>query len=338
MISRRGMMIGAAAGTALTVTGCGKVGQVVDFAQRMVEIQKRHGGRVGVCALTTAGKTVSPGHVPGSGVNASDGAINIQSDDRFAHCSTFKWLLVTAILQKVDAGTMTLDDAIPYGKADVLEYAPATKAHVSEGHMKLGELCQAAIQLSDNTAANLLLARVGGPAGLTAFARSLGDTVTRFDRIEPDLNSNLQGDPRDTTTPAAMAQLLKTVFLGVTLSAPSLNQLKSWMLGSTTGVKEIRAGVPAGAVVADKTGHGANGAVNDVAVVWPRDASGKTQAPVFLAIYTSGGTLDDDGRYKVVADLTKLVFDMLGFAESLDASSRVSGSVSGSISGSASAS
>ncbi len=324
MLSRRGMMIGAAAGTALVVTGCGKVGQVADFVQRMVEIQKRHGGRVGLCALTAAGSTTTARMTSGNG--SSDGAINIQSEERFAHCSTFKWLLVAAILQKVDAGTMTLDDAVPYGKADLLDYAPTTKAHVGDGHMKLGELCQAAIQLSDNTAANLLLARVGGPAGLTAFARSLGDTVTRFDRTEPDLNSNLPNDPRDTTTPAAMAQLLKTVFLGVTLSATSLAQLKTWMLGSTTGLKEIRAGVPAGAVVADKTGHGANGSVNDVAVVWPKDASGKEQPPVFLAIYTSGGTLDDDGRYKVVADLTKLVFDMLGFAESLDVSSSASAS------------
>ncbi len=325
MLSRRGMMIGAAAGTALVVTGCGKVGQVADFVQRMVEIQKRHGGRVGLCALTAAGSTTAK-ITSGNGTSTSDGSINIQSEERFAHCSTFKWLLAAAILQKVDAGTMTLDDVVPYGKADLLDYAPTTKAHVGDGHMKLGDLCQAAIQLSDNTAANLLLARVGGPAGLTAFARSLGDTVTRFDRTEPDLNSNLPNDPRDTTTPAAMAQLLKTVFLGVTLSATSLAQLKTWMLGSTTGLKEIRAGVPAGALVADKTGHGANGSVNDVAVIWPKDTSGKEQPPVFLAIYTSGGTLDDDGRYKVVADLTKLVFDMLGFAESLDSSSSASAS------------
>jgi len=306
MLSRRGMMAGAAAlaaGTALA--GCTReVTAVAGFIGRMTAIQQRLGGRLGVCALT------------GNGDHTASGSLSIQSTERFAHCSTFKWLLATRILQMADQGQVTLDKAIPYGKADLLDYAPVSKANVAKGHMTLSELCAAAVTLSDNTAANLLLAQVGGPAGLTQFARGLGDTETRFDRTEPDLNSNQANDPRDTTTPASMAGLLRTVYTGTVLKPDSLAQLKTWMVGCQTGLKEIRAGVPAGWTVADKTGRG-NGAVNDVAVVWPKDKTGKDQPPVFLAIYTTGGTLGDDDRNQIIADTTKLVFDSIGFVESL---------------------
>lgn len=313
MLSRRGLLAaGAAASGALLIGGCSKkLSQVMGFATRMIEIEKRHGGRIGVSALTAA--SMGNGH--------GNGTLNINSDQRYAHCSTFKWVLAAAILQQVDASKLTLERKIPFTQKDLLEYAPVTAQHVGEGSMKVGDLCAAALALSDNTAANLLLPLVGGPAGLTAFARSVGDEVTRFDRIEPDLNSNLPNDPRDTTTPSAMAQLLKSVFLGVALTPASLEQLKTWMTRSQTGLKEIRAGVPASWTVADKTGHGANGAVNDVAVVWPKDKAGNTKPPVFLAIYTSGGNLDDDGRHQVIADVTRLVFDTLNFAEGLDTAS-----------------
>jgi beta-lactamase class A len=303
------MMAGAAALAGLGVTGCTReIKAVAGFAQRMIEIQQRLGGRLGVSALV------------GNGDSTSSGTLNIQSNERFAHCSTFKWLLATQILQMTDQGKVKLDKPIAYAKADLLDYAPVTTKNVARGHMSLGELCEAAITLSDNTAANLLLAQVGGPAGLTAFARSLGDSVTRFDRTEPELNSNKDKDPRDTTTPDAMARLLKTVYTGTVLKADSLAQLKTWMVGCQTGLKEIRAGVPAGWTVADKTGRG-NGAVNDVAVIWPKDKDGKDKDPVFLAIYTTGGTLGDDARNQIIADTTRLVFDTLNFAESLDKSS-----------------
>jgi len=316
MLNRRGMMAAAAALAGLGVTGCTReIKAVAGFAQRMIEIQQRLGGRIGVQALTGGG-----------GNPQANGTLSISSEQRFAHCSTFKWLLATQILQMADQGKVKLDKAIAYTKADLLDYAPVTTKNVAKGHMTLAELCEAAVELSDNTAANLLLAQVGGPAGLTAFARSLGDGVTRFDRTEPDLNSNTDKDPRDTTTPAAMAGLLKTVYTGTVLTAGSLAQLKTWMTGCQTGLKEIRAGVPAGWTVADKTGRG-NGAVNDVAVIWPKDAAGREQSPVFLAIYTTGGTLNDDARNQIIADTTRLVFDTLNFAESLD-----KGSVSASAS------
>lgn len=305
MLSRRGLVVGAGALASLGLAGCTKeIKAVAGFAQRMIAIQQRLGGRIGVSALV------------GNGDHTASGSLNISSTERFAHCSTFKWLLATLVLQQVDQGKATLDKAVPYTKADLLDYAPVTTKNLARGHMTLAELCEAAVEWSDNTAANLLLAQVGGPAGLTAFARSLGDGVTRFDRTEPDLNSNQSGDPRDTTTPDAMAGLLKTVFTGTVLKADSLAQLKTWMVGCQTGLKEIRAGVPAGWTVADKTGRG-NGAVNDVAVIWPKDAAGKEQPPVFLAIYTTGGTLGDDDRNQIIADTARLVFDTLNFAESL---------------------
>lgn len=300
MLSRRMVLVGAGA---LGLAGCSsKVTQAISFAQRMVEIEKRHGGRIGVSALT--------------GTQGDGGDISIESDQRFAHCSTFKWALAAAILQRVDQGRLRLDRDIAYGDKDVLSYAPVTRAHVGKGRMAVTDLCAATVELSDNTAANLLLPLIGGPAGLTQFARGLGDAVTRFDRNEPELNSNLPGDDRDTTTPAAMAGLLRTVFTGTALQPDSLARLKSWMVNCQTGKARIRAGVPAGSVVADKTGTGANGAVNDVAVIWP-----PKDGPVFLAIYTSGGNLDGAGRDKTIADITRLVFDTLGFISELDSSS-----------------
>ncbi len=308
MWSRRGILL---AGGALVLTGCDAkvmktISKVSDFASRMIEITKRHGGKVGVSCT--------------SGTASNHSGLNIESDQRFAHCSTFKWVLATAILSQVDAGKLKLSQAVRYGKADMLDYAPVTKANLAKGQMSLADLCAAAVEQSDNTAANLLLPLVGGPAGLTAFVRGLGDSVTRFDRNEPSLNSNVDGDERDTTTPSAMAGLLQTVFTGATLKPESLDKLKGWMIACTTGNARIRAGVPAGYTVGDKTGTGENGAVNDVAVIWP-PAGSKIDGPLFLAIYTSGGNLDAAGRDKVIADTTKLVFDTLDFAESLDSES-----------------
>ena len=302
MISRRGLIL--TGGAALALAGCSeKVTQALGFAQRMIEIQKRHGGRVGVSALTGS----STAHAE------ANGALSIQSTERFAMCSTFKWVLAAAILQQVDQGKLKISAPVKYGKKDLLEYAPTTTANVAKGQMAISELCLAAVSLSDNTAANLLLPLIGGPAGLTAFVRGLGDTVTRFDRTEPTLNTNIDGDERDTTTPEAMSTLLRTVFTGTVLKPESLNLLKDWMVATTTGNARIRAGVPKGAVVADKTGTGERNATNDVGVVWLPN-----KPPVFLSIYTSGGTLDADGRNQVIADITRLVFDTLRFVETLD--------------------
>ena len=303
MLSRRGVMLGltgAGVAGASLLAGCSKeFSHVIGIGQEVAEIVRRHGGRVGV-SLT-------------SGSGDENGNFNIQSEELFAMCSVFKWVLAAAILQAVDQGKLKVAQEISYTKADLLEYAPVTEMHVAKGKMTIGDLCSAAVSVSDNTAANLLLPLIGGPAGLTAFVRALGDTVTRFDRNEPTLNDVTNKDERDTTTPAAMTQLLKTVFTGTVLKPASLSLLKDWMVATTTGKNRISAGVPAGYVVGHKTGT-AHTHANDVAVIWP----GADRPPMFLSIFTTGGTLDDAGRDKVIADLTRVIFETLAFVDGLD--------------------
>ncbi len=196
-------------------------------------------------------------------------------------CSTFKFLAAAAVLHRVDGKEEQLGRMIPYTRADLLEYAPVTTEHVKEGGMTLGGLCAAALELSDNTAANLLLKTIGGPEGLTRYARSLGDQQTRLDRIEPDLNSAIPGDERDTTTPAAMLGNLRALLLTNALSPASRQQLGTWLEKNKTGAEMLRAGVPGDWRVGDKTGRGAHGATNDIAILRP---PGK--APILVAVYS----------------------------------------------------
>jgi beta-lactamase class A len=161
-------------------------------------------------------------------IDTANGATLLRrADERFAMCSTFKAVAAAAVLRRVDEGREKLDRTIPFTSADLLDYAPVTKAHASEGAMSLADLCAAAIDFSDNTAANLLLAAIDGPKGFTAFIRSLGDETTRLDRNEPTLNAAVPGDERDTTTPIAMARDLQKVLLGDVLTEASREQLEA---------------------------------------------------------------------------------------------------------------
>jgi len=146
--------------------------------------------------------------------------------------------------------------------------------------MTVAELCAAAVQLSDNTAANLLLRSLGGPGAVTRFARSIGDRHTRLDRTEPTLNEATPGDPRDTTTPRAMAQDLNSLLVGSRLKPASRALLKEWMVGCKTGLQKIRSAVPNGYTVGDKTGSGSHHTSNDIAVIWPPD-----RTPWVLTVY-----------------------------------------------------
>jgi beta-lactamase class A len=229
-------------------------------------LEARLGGRVGVFALDT-----------GSGRSLAQ-----RADERFAMCSTFKWLLCGALLVRVDAGQLSLEQRVTYGAQDLLQYAPVTRENVARGAMSVEELASAAIGLSDNTAANLLLALIGGPDSVTRFAYSLGDRVTRLDRNEPSLNTNIAGDPRDSTTPRAMALDLKAALDTNVLSAPSRRRLTAWLEACRTGGDRLRAGLPASFRFGHKTGTGENGAFNDVGVVWPPG-----RAPIVIAAYSS---------------------------------------------------
>lgn len=238
-----------------------------DIDSQFKALEAKHGGRLGVAALRTGNEQPS----------------GYRMNERFAMCSTFKLLLAAAVLARVDAGKESLDRRVSYSKTDLLSYAPITHKHVSEGSMSVGDLCAAAIQYSDNTAANLLFPSVGGPEGITHWLRSLGDETTRLDRIEPHLNTNIPADPRDTTTPAAMVATMQRLLSGDALSAASRKQLARWLIGNTTGGTRLRAGLDRAWIVGDKTGTGDRGAANDVAVVWSK----KKDAPWLVAVFVS---------------------------------------------------
>lgn len=213
-------------------------------------------------------------------------------DDRFAMCSTFKLALAGAVLAAAAAGRLRLADAVAFAAADILDNSPVSQANLAAGRLSVEQLCAAAVEASDNTAANLLLRKVGGPAGFTAFLRSRGDAVTRLDRWELELNSNLPGDPRDTTTPNAMAALMRTLLLGDGLAPPDRARLTGWMVGSTRRLDRLRAGFPAGWRVGTKPGTGRNGANNDLAIAWPPGG----RSPVLVASYLDAPGHDDERR------------------------------------------
>jgi beta-lactamase class A len=267
-------------------------GAAGDFAARMAALEAGAGGRLGVAVWNSA----------------EDARSGYRASERFAMCSTFKALLAAAVLARVDAGRESLEREVAYGPADLLDYAPVTKAHVAEGHMTVGALCAAAVELSDNSAANLLLASLGGPKGLTDFLRGQGDAVTRLDRTEPTLNSNEPADPRDTTTPRAMVGTLRKLLLGDGLTPRSREQLLAWMRGCQTGAGKLRAGLPAGWKIGEKTGGGAHGANNDVAILWPPPAGG----PILVAVYTSGMKGDAAARNAVIAQVGRAVAEEFG--------------------------
>jgi beta-lactamase class A len=257
-----------------------------DAANQIAAIEARLGGRMGIAALNT-----------GSGKR-----LNYRAEERFPMCSTFKFLAAAAVLKRVDEKQEQLDRFVSYDAKDILEYAPITKAHLKEGGMTLGALCEAAIEQSDNTAGNLLLDAVGGPAGVTNFARSLGDQVTRLDRKEPELNSAIPGDDRDTTTPGSMLADMTRILAGDVLSRSSRRQLEDWLERNKTGAAMIRAGVATDWIIGDKTGRGANGATNDIAIMRPPD-----RAPVLLAIYSVGSTEPANDRAAAIAEVAKIV-------------------------------
>ncbi|MFL6626252.1 MAG: class A beta-lactamase [Burkholderiaceae bacterium] len=253
-------------------------------AERWRAIEAGVGGRLGVAVLDAA-----TGELAGQ-----------RLDERFPMCSTFKTLAAALVLARVDAGEERLERRIVVEPADLLEWAPVTSKHVGGAGMTVAELCEAAITVSDNTAANLLLASAGGPAGVTAFVRRLGDEVTRLDRTEPTLNESAPGDPRDTSTPRAMAHTLRRLMLGDALSDGGRAQLVQWMSANTTGGRRLRAGVPFDWRVADKTGTGRLGSTNDVGVLWP-----PRRAPLVVVAYLTGTRAPAEAREAALADVAR---------------------------------
>ena len=256
-----------ATGLALTGPAAQAQKNSVRSAPPWTAIEAAVGGRLGVAVLDTAtGRT--DGH---------------RLDERFPMCSTFKWLAAALVLHRVDAGEEQLERRIRYTAAELVAHSPVTGQHAGGEGLSLAQLCEATVTTSDNTAANLILQSFGGPAALTRHARRLGDTMTRLDRDEPALNSALPGDPRDTTTPRAMARGLHSAVLGQGMSAAGRAQLVAWLVATQTGLDRLRAGLPPDWRAGDKTGAGDQGTNNDVAVFWP-----PRRPPLVVAAYLTG--------------------------------------------------
>ncbi|MGI8560399.1 MAG: class A beta-lactamase [Luteimonas sp.] len=252
---------------------------------RLAALQQQHGGRLGVAIL----------------VADSGRRINHFGEQRFPMCSTFKFLAAAQVLARVDRGEERLDRRVVYTRDDLVPYSPVTEQHVGAPGLTMAELCHAAITVSDNTAGNLLLASSGGPEGLTVFARSLGDSKTRLDRIEPELNEATSGDPRDTTTPAAMLGNMRTLLLGDALSPASRTQLGDWMVATSTGRERLRAGLPADWRVGDKTSTSSNGVTNDIAIAWPPG-----RGPLLVAAYYAEASIPQQRRNALLAEVGRI--------------------------------
>ena len=261
------------------------------FAEDMKQLESKSGGRLGVAVLDTRDGSLL-GH---------------RGDERFPMCSTFKLLAAAAVLKGSGDDLAGLRRRVRFEKPDLVTYSPETEKHVGGDGMSLAEVCEAAVTLSDNTAGNLMLKNIGGPEGLTAFARSLGDQVTRLDRTEPDLNEAVPGDMRDTTSPNAMAVTVKKLLLGEALNAAARDQLARWLVANKTGDARLRAGLPRTWRVGDKTGTGRLGTSNDVAIVWPTN-----RPPLIIACYLTGATVDAAGQNETIASVGRAVGSAFG--------------------------
>jgi len=287
MPTRRALLIGSVATAAIGLKiRRSQAAAATPRNDALAAIEARSGGRLGVAVLDVGSRLFSV-H---------------RADERFPMCSTHKLLSVGAILRRVDQGREQLDRRIRFAATDLVAYSPATKDHAGRDGMTLAQLCEAAITLSDNTAANLILASLGGPQGVTAFARSLGDPVTQLDRIEPMLSEATPGDPRDTTTPLSMLKDIEALVLGAALTSASRERLTGWLIGNRTGDTRLRAGLPASWRCGDKTGTGHHGTANDVGMLWPAHG-----APVIVSAYLTESTASEPMRDATLADVARAV-------------------------------
>ncbi|KTD49058.1 beta-lactamase [Legionella rubrilucens] len=274
----------------LTLTAHAK-DELLSLQQKLAALEASTGGRLGIAAIN----------------QANGMTIQYHARQAFPLCSTSKAMGVAALLSRSMRDKTLLQEKIHYSKQDLVVHSPETEKHLADG-MTLAELCEATITQSDNAAINLILKKMGGPKAVTAFARSIGDNQFRLDRFEPELNTAIPGDPRDTTTPKAMALSLQKLTTTDTLAAPERQLLIKWLRNNTTGGARIRAGLPEGWVVGDKTGTGDYGTTNDIGVIWPPHCQ-----PVTLAVYFTQPKVDATPNNDVIAAATRIVIS--AFAE-----------------------
>lgn len=248
---------------------------------KAMEIEASLGGRAGFAILDTETGT----------------QWSYRAEERFPMMSTFKAFACAAVLARTDAGQEDLERPVAIEQSDLVTYSPVTEP-LAGTSMTLAELCHATMTTSDNTAGNLVLRSLGGPEGFTGFMRSIGDGTTRLDRWETELNEARPGDPRDTTTPAAVAASLQKLVLGDVLSGTARRQLRDWLAGNEVADALLRASLPEGWRIGDRTGAGENGSRGIIAVIWPPE-----RQPVLAAIYLTGTMADMDARNEAIAEI-----------------------------------
>jgi beta-lactamase class A len=289
-LSRRHVLFGGLSLFALTA--CSSQTVLADPAEplppveeRIEALAKRHNAQIGLYAVNLD----------------SEQSLGYRDTEVFAMCSTFKAYAAAAVLQRAQQGRLALSDTVPIEPADIRPHSPVTEPRVGTA-LTLAELCQAALQQSDNAAANGLLRALGGPPAITEFARSIGDDRSRLDRWEVELNSAVPGDPRDTSTPRALGAGYRAILTGDVLQPAGRQQLVDWMLGNQTS--SMRAGLPAGYTSADKTGSGDYGTTNDVGVVY-----GPAGQRMLLAFMTRSAVDDPDAASlrPLIGELATLV-------------------------------
>lgn len=297
MLARRRFLqfSGAAAASALaapllaraatTTMAAAPTPAAIAAASDFAALEKACSGRLGVTLLDT-----------GSGRR-----LGHRQDERFPLCSTFKSVLAATVLKQAEGDPDLLDQRLPVRAQDILEHAPVTRRHVGKD-LTVRDLCRATLITSDNTAANLLFAAIGGPPAVTVFLRASGDTITRSDRLEPELNSFAIDDPRDTTTPAAIAATLQRLLLGDALKPASRQQLADWLIDNETGDACLRAGLGKRWRVGDKTGSNGEDARNDIAVLWPVQGG----SPWIVTAYLQAGAISFEQRAAVLAQVGRI--------------------------------
>jgi len=256
------------------------------ISQKIVEIEQKLGAQVGVSVYEVKNKKLW----------------SHKGDTRFPLTSTFKTLACAKLLADIDNGTQTFDTSVVINKNSLITWSPITKKLVGE-NFTLEQACSATMLMSDNTAANIVLEAINGPKGVTAFMRSIGDDITRLDRVEPELNEALKGDERDTTTPNAMVKSLNTILFGSVLSQTAKVQLKQWMIDNKVTASLLRAVLPEGWKIADRSGAGGFGSRAITAVVWSDD-----RTPIIISIYLTQTSASFTERNKAIADIGEEIF------------------------------
>ncbi|MCV7427925.1 class A beta-lactamase [Mycobacterium montefiorense] len=289
-LTRRRMLLAAI--TLPVLSACGRAFAVPDAAQvddRLAELERQYDAYIGLFATD-----VGSGHT-----------LAHREDEPFAMCSTFKAYAAARVLQKAQRGELDLQRPVFIDPAALLPNSPVT-APQAGNTMALAQLCAAALQRSDNAAANLLLTEIGGPPAITDFARSIGDERTRLDRWEIELNTAIPGDPRDTSTPRALGTGFQKLLTGTVLGEAQRAQLEQWMRDNMTS--SMRAGLPPGWTTADKTGAGAYGSTNDIGMVY-----GSAGQRVLLSLMTRSQSPnpDADALQPLIAEVTKSVLGWL---------------------------